>query len=100
MTLVHSLKLPSHLKAESFAEFAQKQYFPDFRMEQTRAGLLREARLLRNGNAFLLVMEWDGVDEPLPHVSAEIQSLFNAYDIEVDLVGEFHEVAHRRSETF
>ena len=94
MTLVHKLTLPSHLQASSFEEFARERYLPAMHLKPTRAGQLREARLLRSDNDYLLISEWDGIGNGLPRIVDDaVEKLFGAYRANVTLVGEFTEVA-------
>lgn len=95
MILIHKIAVETHLQAESFEEFSRTRYLPAMHLEATRRGLLSEVRIMRNDKEFLLISDWNGLDQELPLVDPPVQKLFDAYRPEVTLIGEYREVARR-----
>ncbi len=97
--LVHRLKIPTHLKAQAFEDFARTRWLPAMHMSATRVGLLSKAVLLRDGTDFLLLCDWDGLGTDLPRLDdTTVDRSMAAFDVEVTLVGSFAEVAQRSGE--
>lgn len=104
MFLLHTLTLPTDLKAQSFEQFGRDRLVEAVTRHPTRLGGAERVRLARRiaagedaeaGRQFLLLSDWSGLATTLlPRIGdPAVERLFEAFDVRVDPLGCFEFVA-------